>query len=165
LAGNLDFSYQDGHVAAWLHDNSLVEKREAAAAVLTMPGVIASYHTNAAQDDYRVFGTNMTRGAERSWFVRHGEELVNTMAEPSGPGVVGLLATDVTYGVVGDHGGHTKLIQNIPMVFYGPGIGSKDPNMEMRLVDVLPTILETMAIDYDPADLDGEAAKLPKPRR
>jgi Type I phosphodiesterase / nucleotide pyrophosphatase len=165
LAGNLDFSYQDGHVAAWLHDNSLVEKREAAAAVLTMPGVIASYHTNAAQDDYRLFGTNRTRGAERSWFVRHGEELVDTMAEPSGPDVVGLLATDVTYGVVGDHGGHTKLIQNIPMVFYGPGIGSKDPNMEMRLVDVLPTILETMGIDYDPADLDGEAAKLPKPRR
>jgi hypothetical protein len=165
LAGNLDFSYQDGHVAAWLHDNSLVEKRKAAAAVLTMPGVIASYHTNAAQDDYRLFGTNRTRAAERSWFVRHGEELVDTMAEPSGPDVVGLLATDVTYGVVGDHGGHTKLIQNIPMVFYGPGIGSKDPNTEMRLVDVLPTILETMGIDYDPADLDGEAAKLPKPRR
>jgi arylsulfatase A-like enzyme len=87
------------------------------------------------------------------------------MAEPSGPDVVGLLATDVTYGVVGDQGGHTKLIQNIPMVFYGPGIGSRDPNREMRLVDVLPTVLETMGIDYDPADLDCEAAKLPKPRR
>ena len=90
LAGNLDFSYQDGHIAAWLHDNSLAKKREAAAAVLDMPGVIASYHTNAAQDDYRLFGTNPMRGAERSWFVRHGEELVDTMAEPSGPDVVGL---------------------------------------------------------------------------
>jgi hypothetical protein len=78
LAGNLDFSYQDGHVAAWLHDNSLVEKREAAAAVLTMPGVIASYHTNAAQDDYLLFGTNTTRvpsgagssGAGKSWWTR-----------------------------------------------------------------------------------------------
>jgi hypothetical protein len=163
LAGNLAFSYQDGHVAAWLHDTSLAKKQEAAAAVLNMPGVIASYHTNAAQDDYRLFGTNQMFGAERSWFVRHGEELVDTMAEPSGPDVVGLLATDVTYGVIGDHGGHNKLIQNIPMVFYGPGIGSKDPNREMRLVDVLPTILETMGIDHDPADLDGEAVKLPKP--
>jgi hypothetical protein len=165
LAGNLDFSYQDGHVAAWLKDNSLAKKREAAAAVLNMPGVIASYRTNAAQDDYRLFGTNKTRGAERSWFVRHGEELVDTMAEPSGPDVVGLLATDVTYGVMGDHGGHTKLIQNIPMVFHGPGIGSKDSNAEMRLVDVMPTILETMGVAYDPADLDGEAVKLPRPRR
>jgi hypothetical protein len=165
LAGNLEFSYQDSHVGAWLKDNSLAKKREAAAAVLDMPGVIASYHTNAAQEDYRLFGTNRTRGAERSWFVRHGEELVDTMAEPSGPDVVGLLATDNTYGVMGDHGGHGKLIQSIPMVFYGPGVGAKDPNAEMRLVDVMPTILETMGVDYDPADLDGEAVKLPKPRR
>jgi hypothetical protein len=163
LAGNLDFSYQDGHVAAWLHDNSLARKREAAAAVLNMPGVIASYHTNAALDDYVLFDTNQTRGAERSWFVRHGGELVDTMVEPSGPDVVGLVATDVTYGVIGDHGGHNELIQRIPMVFYGPGIGSKDPNAEMRLVDVMPTILNTMGIDYDPAELDGEAVKLPKP--
>jgi Type I phosphodiesterase / nucleotide pyrophosphatase len=163
LAGNLDFSYQDGHIAAWLHDNSLAKKREAAAAVLDMPGVIASYHTDAAQDDYVLLGENQMRGAERSWFVRHGEELVDTMAEPSGPDVVGLVATDVTYGVIGDHGGHNELIQRIPMVFYGPGIGSKDPNTEMRLVDVMPTILNTMGIDYDPADLDGEAVKLPKP--
>jgi hypothetical protein len=162
LAGNLDFSYQDGHIGAWLKVRSLAKKRQAAAAVLDMPGVIASYHTNAAQNDYRLFGTNKTRGAERSWFVRHGGELVDTMAEPSGPDVVGLLATDNTYGVIGDHGGHNKLIQNIPMVFYGPGVGSKDPNTEMRLVDVMPTILQTMGVDYDPADLDGEAVKLPK---
>ena len=52
---------------------------------------------------------------------------------------------------------------NIRMVFSGPGIGSKDPNTPIRLVDVLPTILTTMGIHYDPADLDGEAVKLPKP--
>jgi len=28
---------------------------------------------------------------------------------------------------------------------------------------VLPTILTTMGVDYDPDDLDGEAVKLPKP--
>jgi hypothetical protein len=164
LAGNLDFSYQDSQVAAWLHDNSLAKKREAAAAVLEMPGVIASFYTNDAQDDYVLFGTNQIRAAERSWFARHGEELVDTMAAPSGPDVVGLVATDVTYGVIGDHGGYNQLVQKIPMVFYGPGIGSKDPNREMRLVDVLPTILEAMGIDYDPSDLDGEAVKLPKAR-
>jgi len=163
LGGNLDFSYEDGHIAVWLRDNSQAKKGEAAEAVLDMPGVIASYHTNAAQDDYLRFGTNPMRGSERSWFVRHGDELVDTMAEPSGPDVVGLLADNVTYGVIGDHGGHNKLIQNIPMVLYGPGIGSKDPNREMRLVDVLPTILTTMGVDYDPDDLDGEAVKLPKP--
>jgi hypothetical protein len=163
-SGNLAFSYQDGHVAAWLKDNSLARKREAAAAVLDLGGVIASFHTNAAQNDYRLYGTNRMSGRERSWFVRHGEELVDTMAAPNGPDVVGLLATDVTYGVIGDHGGHNRLIQNIPMVFYGPGVGAKDSNREMRHVDVLPTILETMGISYDEDDFDGEAVKLSKPK-
>jgi hypothetical protein len=163
LAGNLDFSYQDSHIAAWLHDTTLARTREAAAAVLDMPGVIAAYHTNAAQNGYELFGTNAMTGHDRSWFARHGHELVVTMSAPYGPDVVGLLATDVTYGVIGDHGGQQEAVQNIPMVFAGPGIGSKDPNTPIRLVDVLPTILTTMGVHYDRAALDGEAVKLPKP--
>ena len=156
---NLRFSYQDGHIAAWLKDDSAANKQQAAQAVLEMPGVIASYHMNAAQDDYVRYGTNKTTGDERAWFVQHGDELVDTMAAPFGPDVVGLLETDVTYGVVGDHGGHNRLIQQIPMIFAGPGVGSHNPNGEMRLVDVTPTVLDLMEIEYDPADFDGKAVK------
>ena len=161
---NLRFSYQDAHVAAWLNDTSLAKKQEAAAAALNLPGVIASYHLNDAQDDYVRFGTNRTTGAERAWFVRHGEELVDTMAAPYGPDVVALLETDVTYGVIGDHGGHQRLVQNIPMIFAGPGVGSQDSPKEIRLVDLLPTVLETMGIDFDADALDGEAVRLPRSR-
>ena len=160
---NLRFSYQDGHIAAWLSDNSRPRKREAAEAVLDMPGVIASYRLNRAQDEYIRHGTNKTSGHERAWFVRHGDELVDTMAAPFGPDVVGLLKTDVTYGVMGDHGGHNRLIQNIPMIFAGPGVGRKDPHHELRLVDVMPTVLEQMGIPYDRSDLDGRAVRLPRP--
>jgi Type I phosphodiesterase / nucleotide pyrophosphatase len=163
--GNLAFSYQDGHVAAWLKDNSAARKSEAAEAVLDMADVIASYRTNAAQDDYVLHGTNSMSRGERRWFESHGEELVDTMAAPSGPDVVGLLETDVTYGVMGDHGGHNRLIQNIPMVFYGPGVSSRDSGKEIRHVDVLPTILETMGIDYDEDSFDGEAVRLSRSGR
>ena len=132
LGGNLAFSYQDTQVAAWLNDRSLAKKREAAAAVLDMPDVMASYYINAAQDDYRLYDTNHISGQERSYFARHAEELVDTMANSSAPDVVGLVRTNATYGVMGDHGGSTKLVQNIPMVFYGPGVGAKDSNKEMR---------------------------------
>lgn len=159
-AGNLAFSYQDGHVAAWLKVNGLAQKQDAADAVLDMPGVIASYHLNAAQNDYVLFGTNSMSRSERRWYEGHGEELVDTMAASNGPDVVGLVKTDVTYGVVGDHGGHTRLIQNIPMVFYGPGVDSKDSSAELRHVDVMPTILEAMGIDYDEGSVDGEAVRL-----
>ena len=159
---NLRFSYQDGHIAAWLNDNSRARKRQAADAVLDLPGVIASFRLNGAQDDYRLHGTNRMRFRELLWFWRHGEELVDTMAAPYGPDVVALLETDVTYGTKGDHGGHNRLVQNIPMIFSGPGLGSRDSYRAMRLVDVLPTVLETMDIDYDEDDLDGEAVRLPR---
>jgi hypothetical protein len=162
---NLRFSYQDGHVAAWLDDTSLAKKREAAQAVLRMPGVIASYRTNFAQNDYLEFGRNRIPRSERRWFRRHAGNLVDTMAAPYGPDVVGLMRTDVTYGVMGDHGGHTRLVQNIPMVFSGPGVGSRDSRRRMRLVDVMPTILKRMGIRYDARELDGKAVRLPKPRR
>ena len=92
LAGNLAFSYQDGHVAAWLNNRSQAKKRQAADAVLDMPGVIASYRTNAGQNDYRLYGTNPMSGSERRWWGSvTPNELIDTMAHPSGPDVVGLL--------------------------------------------------------------------------
>ena len=48
----------------------------------------------------------------------------------------------MTYGTKGDHGGHNRLVQNIPMIFSGPGVGSRDSYRPMRLVDVLPTVLD-----------------------
>jgi len=45
-----------------------------------MPDVMASYYINDGHSDYRRFDTNHITGAERAWFVRHGDELVDTMA-------------------------------------------------------------------------------------
>ncbi len=161
-AGNLAFSYEDGHIAVWLKDNSSAKKIEAADAVLNMGGVIASFRNNAAQNNYILHGTNKMSGTDKKWFQEHAEELVDTMAAPNGPDVVGLVATDVTYGVMGDHGGHNKLTQSIPGVFFGPGVSKKDSKLELRHVDILPTILETMGIPYDEDDFDGEALDLSK---
>ena len=160
LGPNLRFSYQDGHVATWLNDRSRASREEAADALLDLPGVIASFRLNDAEDDYRLAGVNRMGLRELLWFLGHANELVDTMAAPYGPDAVALLKTDVTYGVMGDHGGHNRIVQNIPMVFSGPGVGSRDSLKEIRLVDVLPTILETMGIDYDRSDVDGRAVRL-----
>jgi arylsulfatase A-like enzyme len=159
---NLRFSYQDAHIAVWLTDNSLARKQEAADAILDLPSVIASFHLDGAQNDYELFGKNAMTAAERRWFDRHGEELVDTMAAPYGPDVVALLKNETTYGVMGDHGGHQRLVQRIPMVFSWPGLKSRAvPKEAIRLVDVLPTILTVMDIDFDENDMDGEAIPLP----
>ena len=163
LGSNLAFSYQDAHIALWLNGDSNAQKSAAAEAVLDLPDTIASYRVNAAHDNYTLHGTNKMTPKERAWFATHAEALVDTMAHPTGPEVVGLVADDVTWGVKGDHGGHNKLIQNIPMVFYGAGVSSADSSRELRHVDVLPTILETMGIAYDENDFDGEAVDISGP--
>jgi Type I phosphodiesterase / nucleotide pyrophosphatase len=158
---NLRFSYQDAHIAAWLNDASAAKKQAAAEAILDLPQVIASFTLSDGADDYVLHGTNKMSGTERSWFRRHGETLVDTMAAPYAPDVVALLRDDTTYGVMGDHGGHQREVQRIPMVFSWPGLKAKAPAAQMRLVDVLPTILTTMGIGFDPADMDGKAIRLP----
>ncbi len=112
---NLRFSYQDGHIAAWLNDTSEARKQEAAEAILDLPDVIASFTLADDGDDYVLHGTNLPgSGPERSWFRRHGETLVDTMAAPYGPDVVALLRNNTTYGVMGDHGGHQQQVQRDP---------------------------------------------------
>ena len=162
---NLRFSYQDGHIAAWLNDTSEARKQEAAEAILDLPEVIASFTLADDGDDYVLHGTNRASGPERSWFRRHGETFVDTMAAPYGPDVVALLRNNTTYGVMGDHGGHQQQVQEIPMVFSWPGLKTKARTERMRLVDALPTILTAMGIEFDPADMDGEAFELSSRRR
>jgi len=39
-------------------------------------------------------------------------------------------------------------------------VNPKDSDVELRHVDVVPTILEAMGIDYDASSFDGEAVAL-----
>jgi hypothetical protein len=159
---NVDFTYQDGHIAVFLDDTSVPAMRQAALDVLELPDVIAAYLRSG--DRYVRHGPlgSMSR-REFSWWQRYGQRLVDTMAADYGPDVVGLLRDDTSYGVIGDHGGHQRLIQEIPMVFSWPGLeaGAK-PGVEMRSVDIVPTILALMGIEADPQHpMDGRAVRLP----
>jgi arylsulfatase A-like enzyme len=159
--GNLDFSYQDSQVAAWLDDTSLGSLQSAALAMRNLPDVVAAYYR--VGDHYVRYGTVSSMPAgERLWFDRHAQELVDTMAAPYGPDVVGLLHDDTTYGVYGDHGGHHQQVQNIPIIFSWPGLqAGAIPSTALRSVDILPTILTTMDIPFDASAMDGAATQLP----
>lgn len=160
--GDLDFSYQDSHIAAWLSDpSSMTKLHEAADAMRGLPDVVAAYYREG--DHYvRRGGVGSMTAGERRWFDRHAQELVDTMAAPYGPDVVGLLRNDTTYGVYGDHGGHQKQVQNIPIAFSWPGLqAGATPGKPLRSVDILPTILRTMGISFDASSMDGTAFSLP----
>lgn len=88
-------------------------------------------------------------------------DLVDTMAAPYSADAVDLL--DTSYGVAGDHGGAQRPVREIPVVFGGAGVGSRDSRHPLRSVDILPTILRAMDIKARPG-LDGKAVELPRRR-
>ncbi len=160
LGSNLAFSYQDSHIAVFLNDTSLASLQAAALAVRDLPDVVTAYYRDG--DHYVRYGRlGRMMGGERRWFNLHAQELVDTMAAPFGPDVVGLLSDDTTYGVYGDHGGHQFQVQNIPMIFSWSGLEAGELPVAMRSVDILPTILTLMGIPYDPSAMDGQAVALP----
>ena len=67
-------------------------------------------------------GTNSMTKSEQKWWKEHGQELVDTMAAPNGPDVIGLLHDKTSYGVYGDHGGAQESVQRVPMVFWSPSL-------------------------------------------
>ncbi len=159
--GNVRFSYQDSAIRTWLTDTSDAAKRSAAQVMAGLPDVIATYRLDGSR--YRLVQANPRRMNLReavNWAV-HGQALVDTMAAPYGPDVVGLLKDDTSYGVAGDHGGHQRAVQEIPIVFAGAGAGSRDSPAPVRSVDILPTILRTLEIPAD-AGMDGRAVTLPR---
>jgi arylsulfatase A-like enzyme len=156
--GNLDFSYQSTAIEAWLTSTTVQKKQEAAAAMDQTAGVIASYWRDG--DRFRLAATNKMTPSELSWWKRHGQEIVNTMAAANGPDVIGLLHDKTSYGAYGDHGGAQEAVQRVPMVFWSPDLAyANTTGGPFRTPDILPTVLDLMGIPVT-APLDGTARPL-----
>jgi hypothetical protein len=156
--GNVEFSYQSTAVETWLIDHSAAKKRQGAAAMLDVPGVIASYWRDGAT--FRLFGQNAMTPAEKAWWKPRAGEIVNAMAAPNGPDVVGLLHDRTSYGVYGDHGGAQEAVQRVPMVFWSPSLAfSNTTGGPFRTADIMPTILAALDIPLS-HPVDGTARSL-----
>ena len=102
----------------------------------------------------------MRSGGERLWFLRKAQELVDTQAAGYGPDLIATLPDNTTYSVAGDHGGIQRAAQQVPIVFAGAGLSSKDLRAEIRSVDIMPTVLRAMGI-RPTYPMDGVAYELP----
>lgn len=162
IGSNLAFSYQDTHVAVYLKDGSLTNRRSAAKEMRLLPSAIATFYLNSGSNAFLRdwVSTSAMSASERKWFNTQAQRLINTMAAPYGPDAVALLKDRTTYSVEGDHGGHQQDVQMIPIIFSWPGLNPTVSSEPVTNVDILPTILQLLGIDAtDP--LDGEAFPLP----
>jgi len=156
--GNIAYTYQSTGIEAWLIDQGWGKKLEAAEAMDSMPGVIATYVR--WHDRYVLVSTNSMTSAERNWWRDRGQGIVDAMASSTAADVVGLLQDYTNYSVFGDHGGAQKNVQRIPMVMYAQGMKHMTSTAAFRLADVMPTVLYNMGIKRI-APTDGKAYKLP----
>jgi hypothetical protein len=147
----------------WLHDTSTDAKRTAAHELAELPDVIATYARDRSRYEL-VWSSGAASESERRWWRRHAQEIVDTMAARNGPDAVALLRDNTSYGVKGDHGGHQRPIQRIPIAFSWPGLRSgATPGAAIRSADILPTILRLMGIQTDSGHpMDGRAVRLPR---
>lgn len=144
---NVKASMQDSAIRTWLIDQSFPAKKQAADVMATLGGVKATYYRDAGKYKLRWRAPKSAFSAkEWTWYVKHGQELVNTEAANYGPDVIGLLGDNTSYGVKGDHGGAQESVQRIPIVFYGAGVKPSKPGGPIRSVDITPTILRDLGI-------------------
>jgi arylsulfatase A-like enzyme len=159
---NVAMTYSDSMVRAWLKDQSRAKVREAVGIMAKMPDVSAVWKRDGRQLVLAspVRWDRMPSPGERDWFKKHAKELLDTSAARYGADVIATLVDDTTYSVAGDHGGIQRRSQQIPIVFAGGGVGSKDLTGGVRSVDIMPTILKAMGI-RPTHQLDGKAYQLP----
>ena len=139
--GNVRFSYQDSAVRTWLTDTSEAKKREAAKVMATLPDVIASYRLDASERRYRLERANlraMNRGELVNW-LRHGQELVDTMAAPYSAGR-------------GRAAQGRRELRRRGRPRRPPGQGPGDPDRVRRRADRLARLARAAAIGGHPPD-------------
>jgi arylsulfatase A-like enzyme len=161
--GKIGLSYTDSMLSEWLNDQSPEAVAEVADVMADLPGVTGVYRRDG--DHYTLVSPVrwdlMATKAERQWYAKYAQELVDTQAAPYGPDLIATLPDDTTYSVAGDHGGIQRAAQEIPIVFAGAGLSSKDVKAPVRSVDIMPTILKAMGI-APISPMDGVGYPLPR---
>jgi hypothetical protein len=71
--GNIDFMYQDGHIAAYLKNRSTEDLEQGARVMRTLPSVVATYYREGSYYEVAWAGGKMTL-AERRWWAQHHNE-------------------------------------------------------------------------------------------
>lgn len=152
----------DSMLRFWLNTPDPVLLAKFAKALKAIPGIAEIYIkqvTNKSIHYTRHFRSPELTGPALDWAKAHNQELVETMASPGSPEVLGLLLDQHGYALKGEHGGAQRQVQAIPMILLSPvqRHRNKISEAETRLVDLNPMILKLMNLQI-PTGLDGSSA-------
>lgn len=138
--GRVQYTYQNTFVNFWLKPAASAEDeagdRKVERLISEISGLLETYRLRCPKDaaaggcSYERIHRNFA-GAKPSdvkWAKAHHQELVDSMATPGAPHLVGLLASGVGFDLLGDHGGAQEKVQRVPLLMAGPGVSpGSDP--------------------------------------
>lgn len=157
--GLVDASTQDSMLRFWLKKRDKVSLIRFADKMRGLAGIGEIYtkqETSRGVHYIRTYRSSKLDGKALDWAKSHNQELVETMAAPGSPDVLGLLLDNNGYALIGEHGGAQEQVQRIPFYVMAPNLkqpGTKS-DMAVRLVDLNPIVNRVMQLPLT-AGLDG----------
>lgn len=144
-------AYLDTSIRIWLKEESSESADQVIRFMKEIPQItrIFELRKNKAGDYYYSESFNQLKKQSpkfRSWAIKHDVELLNTMASSQSPNIVGLLADNVGFGKLGDHGGAQESVQRIPMIIAGPGVKKGLDTKPIRLFELNEYITKAMSL-------------------
>ncbi len=148
--GKLKTGVVDTSITLWLADRSAANEAAVVRGMSDISGIteVFARREEAGKVSYVRVHANLARQSARfqAWARAHSAELVATMAGPSSPDLVGLLADGFGFGRIGGHGGAQEAVQRIPMFIRVPGEKPSRRPQPLRLMDIAPEVGRIMPI-------------------
>jgi hypothetical protein len=149
-AGEVGFSLQDTAIRVWMR-NGKSDRRPVWKAMSRIDGVTEIYErrsANAGTFRYARVYRSKTPQPERyrQWAEAHHLEIVDAMAAADSPDLVGLLADDTGFDLIGDHGGAQEKVQRIPVLIRVPGARPRRVLEPFRLYELKGRVEKLLGI-------------------
>ena len=152
--GKLQTSYQDTSLKIWLADRSTANEKAIVSGMADISGMVEIYgfagQTTGGGTERVLSRLQEQTAAFRRWAELHNAELLDTMAAPSAPHLVGLLADNFGFGRIGDHGGAQERVQRIPLMIRVPDEDGSVRTEPLRLVDIDAQVTQLMQLESAP---------------
>jgi hypothetical protein len=153
-AGKIKLSSQDTCLRLWLDDQSDENKIPIFNVLKEVSKVTRIFELNQKDNKYfyKEIFSNLNHESKvfQKWALAHDEKLLNTMANQGSPFYVALLADNVGFGKLGDHGGNQEKVQRIPFIVVGPNIKKGTDKLPIRLLNVENIITKEFALPAPP---------------
>ena len=143
-AGDVLFSYQDTAIRTWMKTRDS-NRSEVIHAMGEVPGVTEIYALQNKKGvwSYRRVFSALSKQPLRfqNWAKKHSKEILDATATSASPDLIGLLADETGFDLIGDHGGAQENVQRIPLMISGPLIAAKTVRKPIRAFEVKEEVL------------------------